>query len=84
MSADPPAFLSLIPERRAIRIANGKVLHSEGLGPIRFLSNSGFYITINDVLFVPSLASNLFASNRFAREHREDYIKVLEFPLRLH
>lgn len=81
MSADPPAFLSLIPERRAIRIANGKVIHSEGLGPIRFLSNSGFYIT---VLFVPSLASNLFASNRFAREHREDYIKVLEFPLRLH
>ena len=56
----------------AIRLANGSVIYSEGLGSVRFLSDNNFYITIHDILFVPS-PPGLFASNRFVREHRDDY-----------
>ena len=65
MSADHSTFLSLTPERCAIQIANGNVIYSESLGPIHFLLSLDFYITINDVLFIPSLALNLFTLNQF-------------------
>ena len=46
------------------------------------MSDKKYYIVINNVLFVPSLASGLFASNRFARAHRGDYSEILDFPVR--
>ena len=82
MSADCSVFLSLKSEKHAIRIANRSVIYSEGIGVVRFLSSCGFYIVIHGVLFVPSLTASLFASNRFAWEHCEDYMETLEFPLR--
>ena len=82
MTGDQSAFLSLKPDRRPIRLADGRIIHSEGIGSIRFVSDCGYIITIHDVLFVPSLAASLFASNRFAREHRNSYSESMEFPLR--
>ena len=82
MSSHRSIFLGLKPDRRAIRLANGSVIYSEGLGSIRFSSNCGYYVTIHNVLYVPSLSSSLFASNRFAREHRDSYSEVLDFPQR--
>ena len=82
MSGDRSIFLGLRKDWRAIHLANGSVIYSEGLGSVHFLSDSNYFIVINDVLFVPSLASGLFASNRFAQEHRDDYSEVLDFPVR--
>jgi transposase InsO family protein len=82
MTSNRSAFLNLKPDRRAIRLADGRVIHSEGVGSIRFLSDCGYIITIHNVLFVPPLAASLFASNRFAREHRDAYSESVEFPLR--
>jgi len=61
MTGDRSILLELRTDQRAIRLANGSVIHSEGLGSVRFLSDNNFYIIIHDVLFVPSLASGLFA-----------------------
>jgi len=36
---------------------------------------------IHEDLFVPSLVSGLFASNQFAHKHRNDYSKILDFPM---
>ena len=87
MSSNHSLLLSLKLDRRAIRLADGRVLYSEGLSSIRFLSSCGYYIVINNVLSVPGLASNRFAFNRFARERRndhiDDHIEILEFSLRL-
>ena len=82
MSYRRSIFSDLKPDRRAIRLANGSLIYSGGVGSIRFLSNCGYYITIHNVLYVPTLSSNLFASNRFAREHRDSYLEVLDFPQR--
>ena len=81
MSRDRSIFLGLRSDRRAIPLANGSVIYSEGLGSICFMSDSNYYIIIHDILFIPPLASGLFASNQFARRHRDDYSEVLEFPV---
>ena len=65
-----------------IRLADGRIIHSKGIGPIRFLSNRAYVIEINDVLFVPSLTASLFALNRFAHERRNTFSETVEFPLR--
>ena len=52
-------------------------MYSRGVGSIRFVSKASYFLLIHNVLFVPGLASNLFASNRFARERRADYTEVL-------
>jgi len=80
MSSDCSAFLSLKPDRRPIHLADGKVIYSKGLGSIRFLSDCGYHVTINDVLYVPLLAVNLFASNRFAKDHRDTHSETTEYP----
>ena len=82
MSSSRSFFVGLKPDRRAIRLADGNVIYSKGLGSIRFLSDCGYYVTIHDVLYVPSLSTNLFASNKFARQHRDVYSEVVDFPLR--
>ena len=82
MTGDRSAFLSLQPDRHAIRLADGRIIYSKGVGSICFLSDCGYLITINDALYVPSLAASLFVSNRFAQEHRETYSESMEFPLR--
>jgi len=82
MSSVCSAFLSLKPDRRAIRLADGKVIYSEGLGSVRFLSDYGYIITIHNVLFVPFLTVSLFASNKFAREHHDTHSEVAEYPKR--
>lgn len=82
MSRDRSAFSSLAYDWRPLRLADGKLVYSEGVGRIHFLSACGFVIAINDVLFVPSLASNLFSPNRFARDHRSTHSEVTEYPVR--
>jgi len=81
MTGNHSVFMSLRSDQQAIRIANGDVIYSEGLGPVCFLSKSGFYMTIKDVLFMPTLALSLFASNHFAHEQCDDYMEILEFPM---
>jgi len=46
MSSVRSAFSSLKSDRRPIRLADGRVIYSEGLGSIRFLSDCGYVITI--------------------------------------
>jgi transposase InsO family protein len=82
MSRDCSAFFDLRPDRRPIRLADRKVIYSQGVGSIRFLSECGFLVTINNVLLVPLLASDLFSPNRFARDHRATYSEVTEYPKR--
>jgi hypothetical protein len=60
----------------------GQVIYSRGLGSIRFLSKCGYYVTIHDILFVPLLTVNLFASNRFARDHHNTHLEMAEYPER--
>ena len=81
MSGDCSIFLGLRSDWRAIHLANGSVIYSEGPGSIHFVLDSNYYIVIHDVLFVLSLASGLFASNQFAHRHCDDYSEVLEFPV---
>ena len=59
MTGDHSAFLDIKPDQHAIRLADGRIIHSKGIGPIRFLSNCGYIIEIDDVLFVPSLTASL-------------------------
>ena len=82
MSSNRSAFSSLRPDRRPVRLADGKVIYSSGIGSIRFLSNCGYITTIRDVLFVPPLAVNLFAANKFAKEHRTTHMEIVEYPKR--
>jgi len=82
MSSVRSAFLSLKPDWRTIRLADGKVIYSKGLGSIRFLSDSGYIIAIHNVLFVPFLTISLFASNKFTREHHDTHSEVAEYPKR--
>jgi hypothetical protein len=49
MSGDRSVFRCLMPDRRPIRLADGKVIYLKGLGSIHFLSTSGYTIIIDDV-----------------------------------
>ena len=80
MSSVRSTFLSLKPDWCAIRLADGKVIYSEGLGSIQFLSDSGYIIAIHNVLFIPFLTISLFASNKFAREHHDTHSEVADYP----
>ena len=82
MSGDRSAFLSLTADRRPIRLADGKIIYSRGLGPVQFLSNCGYIITIDNVLFMPRLSINLFSANKFAKEHCNSHSEVTEYPKR--
>ena len=44
MSSNRSLFLSLKSDRRAIRIANGGVMYSRGIGSVRFLSKAGYNV----------------------------------------
>ena len=83
MSGRRLAFLDLRVDQRPIRLADGMVIHSEGLGSIRFMSTYGFQIILRDVLYVPRLATNLFSSNKFASDHRNTYRELLTYPTRV-
>ena len=80
MSSNRSAFLSLKPDRHPICLADGKVIYSKGLGSIRFLLDCGYHVTINNVLYVPLLAVNLFASNRFAKDHCDTHSEMTQYP----
>jgi transposase InsO family protein len=82
MSGDRSAFRDLRLDRRAIRLADGKVVYSEGLGLILFLSDCGYTITIHDALYIPHLAANLFTSNKFAKQHHDSMSEVTDYPQR--
>ena len=82
MSLCRDAFFSLAPDQHPIRLADGKLVYSEGVGVIRFQSTCGFVIVIDDVLFVPSLSVSLFSLNRFARTHRTTHSEVTDYPIR--
>jgi len=82
MSGDRSVFLSLMADRRPIRLADGKIIYSRGLGPVQFLSNCSYLITIDNVLFVPRLSINLFSANKFAKEHRNSHSEVTGYPKR--
>jgi hypothetical protein len=59
MSGDRSVFRSPASDRRPVRLVDGKVIYSEGLGTIDFLSNLGYVISKDNALFVPSLSVNL-------------------------
>ena len=80
MSGDRSAFRHLTPDRRPIRLADGKVIWSRGLGSIHFLSDCGYLVAIHDVLFVPDLSVNLFAANSFVMAHRDSHLEVMDYP----
>ena len=63
-----------------IHLADGIIIHSRGVGMVWLLSESGYFIIIHDVLFVPLLAVNLLATNRFVREHHNTHSEVMEYP----
>ena len=66
MSDRRSAFFELKLDRRTIRLADGTIIYSEGLGSIRFLSTYGYRIILRDVLYVPRLTTSFFSSNKFA------------------
>ena len=80
MSNTHSAFSSFRLDQHAIHLADGKIIHSRGVGTVQLLSESGYYIIIHDVLFVPLLAMNLFAANGFVREHCNTHLEVMEYP----
>ena len=58
-------FSSYTPHKRAIRLADEKVVYSVGIGSVRFLpcinGRTGRLLEFHDVLHVPSLRSNLLS-----------------------
>ena len=82
MSGHRQAFYELRGDRRPVRLADGMVVYSEGVGSVRFVSSCGHSVVIHDVLFVPRLTTSLFSANKFAREHRHTHLEVLEYPER--
>jgi len=80
MSGNRSAFRHLTPDRRLIRLADGKVIYSQGLGSIHFLSDCGYIIRIDDILFVPDLSVNLFAMNKFTKVHQNSHSEVTDYP----
>ena len=81
MSLCRDAFFSLAPDQHPIRLADGKLVYSEGVGIIRFQLTCGFIIIIDGVLFVPSLSVLLFSLNRFARTHHTTHSEVTDYPI---
>ena len=53
MTDDRSALLNVKPDRRAIRLPDGRVIYLKGISSIHFLSDCGYIINIHDVLFVP-------------------------------
>jgi len=82
MSGTCSAFQNLKPDHWPIRLADGKVVYSEGSGSISFCSKCGYIMTIHDMLFVPCLLTSLFAANKFARHHRHTLSEITEYPKR--
>ena len=82
MSSNRSTFRRLTPDRRPIRLGDGKVINWQGLGSTAFLSDSSVIITIADVLFVPDLSVNLFAAHKFIWAHRDSHLEVTEYPKR--
>ena len=80
MSNTRSAFSSFRLDQHVIHLADRKIIHSRGVGTVQLLSESGYYIIIHNVLFIPLLAVNLFAANRFVREHRNTHSEVMEYP----
>ena len=81
MSNNCSTFSSFRPDQHVIRLVDGKVIHSKGIiGTVQLLSENSYFIIIHDVLFIPLLAINLFAANRFAREHHNNHLEVMEYP----
>ena len=63
-------------------MTDGKVVYYKGLATIRSLSDWGFFVSIHNVLFVPSLAVNLFVFNKIARKECDTYSEVVDILLR--
>jgi len=82
MSSNRLAFRDLKSDCHAIQLADGKVVYSKGLGSMHILSNCGYVVTIHDALYVPCLATNLFASNKFVKQHCDSISKVTDYPKR--
>ena len=80
MSGDRSVFRRLTADRRLVRLADGKVIYSKGLGTIDFLSNLSYVVSIHNALFIPSLSVNLFSANKFAKEHRDTHSETTEYP----
>ena len=82
MTNSQSAFSTLRPDRRPVRLADGKVVYSSGLGLVRFISACGFVIAIHDILFVPSLTLNLFVANRYVKECCATHMEIMDYPVR--
>jgi hypothetical protein len=61
-------FSSFRPGKHIVRVANDKTISSTGKGDVRLTvkssSGSNLLVTLRDVFFVPSLANNIFSTNR--------------------
>jgi len=79
MSSNHLVFQHLVPDWQPICLADGKVIWLCGLGSIHFLSDCGYLITIQDILFVPDLSINLFAVNSFVRAHQNSHLEVTDY-----
>ena len=77
MSGARSTFLSLKSDWRPICLADGKVIYSEGLGSVRFLSECGYEITLYNVLFIPV---SLCTLNKHAKKHRDTYSEITDYP----
>jgi len=82
MTSQQSAFLTLKGDWCPIHLADGMVVYSEGISSISFLSTHGFHIVIHNVLYVLHLSTNLFSSNKFARDHCDKYREVLDYLVR--
>ena len=61
-------FIEYRPYRTPIRVAQGALVFSEGVGTILFSNHDGTSLAMADVLHVPSLAFNLFAVFAFMQK----------------
>ena len=82
LTGDRAALFDLRSDRRPIRLANGMVTFSEGIGSIWFLSSCGYRFIKHDILLVPLLATSPFSANSFAVEHESTQFEVMEYPER--
>ena len=82
MSGRRSAFAELRVDQRPIHLADGMVIYSEGLGSINFHSTLGYQIILRDVLYVLSLTTSLFSSNKFVKDYRQTYRELLNYLTR--
>ncbi len=80
-------FTEFRPGKHVVRVANGKSITGTGMGNVTVLvpAKDGqlVQVTMRDVFLVPSLANNIFSTNRFKSEHHVTLGPGTECALRI-